>query len=83
MYFCCTGDELKSSTHGNRINSRRILVGKDERKTPSGRTRRRLHNILQITFRSVGLGDVGLIHMTNDQTQCQPFADTIMKFTLL
>ena len=83
MYFCGTGDERMSSTHGNRIKSRRISVRKDERKTPRGGTRSRLHNILQMTFRSVDFGDVGLIHMTNNQTQCRPFADTIMNFIFL
>jgi hypothetical protein len=37
--------------------------------------------IFQMTFRSVGFGDVGLIHMTKDETQCRPFADTVMNFT--
>jgi len=54
------GDERTSSTHGNRVNSHRILVRKDERKKPRWRTRRRLQNILQMTFRSAGFGDVGL-----------------------
>ena len=73
MYFCGADDERTISTHGNRINSRRRLVGKDERKTLSGKNRRRLHNILKMMFRSIGFGDVELIYMTNDQTQCRPF----------
>ena len=77
------GDERTSSTHGNRVNSHRILVRKDERKKPRWRTRRRLQNILQMTFRSAGFGDVGLSYMTNDQAQSRPFADTITYFTFL
>jgi len=54
------------STHGEMKNVYKILVGKPDRKSPLGRTRRRCEDNIRIDLREIGWEDVDWIHLAQN-----------------
>jgi hypothetical protein len=57
------------STHGEKRNAHRILVGKPEGKLPLGRSRRRWEDNIKIDHREIGWGGMHWIDLTQDKEQ--------------
>jgi hypothetical protein len=57
------------STHGEKSNSYRDLVGKPEGKRPLGRPRRRWGNNIKMGRRETGYGNMNWIEMNQDRDQ--------------
>jgi hypothetical protein len=56
------------STHGEKSNAYRILVGKAEGKRSIGRPRHRWENNIKMHYREVGWGVTGWIDLVQDRT---------------
>jgi hypothetical protein len=66
------------STHGEKRNAYRILVGKPERKRPLGRTRRRWEDNIRMDLREIGWGDMDWIDLAQDRHQWRALVNTVM-----
>jgi hypothetical protein len=66
------------STHGEKRNAYRILVGKLEGKRPLGRPRRRCENNMRMDLREIGLGDRNWINLAQDRNHWQALVNTVM-----
>jgi hypothetical protein len=71
------------STHGEKGNACRVLVGKPEGKRPLGRTRRRWEDNIKIDFREVGWSGVNLIHLAQDREQWRALVNTVVALGVL
>jgi hypothetical protein len=61
----------------------RVLVGKPERKTPTGRPRRRWENVIRTDFREIGWGSVEWIQLAQDGDRRRALVNTVMKLRVL
>jgi hypothetical protein len=57
------------TTHGEKMNAFRIIVGKSERKRPLERTGRRRENNIKTNRRKIGLGGTDWTHLAQDRDQ--------------
>jgi hypothetical protein len=57
------------STHGEKRNAYRILVGRPEGKTPLGRPRHRREDNIKIDLREIGWGGMEWVHLAQDSDQ--------------
>jgi hypothetical protein len=60
---------MACSTHGEKRNSYRILMGKPEGKGPLGEPRRRWENNIRMDLREVGWDGVDWIDLAQDRDQ--------------
>jgi hypothetical protein len=58
-----------SSTHGEKRNVYRILVGRPEAKRPIGRPRRRWQDNIRMDLREIGCGGIDWINLAQDSDQ--------------
>jgi hypothetical protein len=66
------------STHGEKRNAYRILVGKPERKRPLGRPRLRWEDNIKIDPEEIGWGGMDWIDLVQDRDQWRALVNTIM-----
>jgi hypothetical protein len=66
------------STHGEKMNSYRILVGEPEGKRPLERQRRRLEDNIKMDLREIGWGGMDWINLAQDRNQWTALANTVM-----
>jgi hypothetical protein len=66
------------STHGEKRNVYRILVGKPEGKRPLGRPRRRWEDNIRMDLREIGWRGMDSIDLTQDRDQWRALVNTIM-----
>jgi hypothetical protein len=66
------------STHGEKRNAYRILVGKPEGKRPVGRPRRRWENNIIMDLREIGWGGMDWIDLAQDRKQWRALVNTVM-----
>jgi hypothetical protein len=62
---------MACSTHGEKKNAHRTLVGNPEGKRPTGRPRPRLHDNIKMDLRALGWGCVGWIYLTQDRNKLE------------
>jgi hypothetical protein len=67
------------STHGEKRNAYRILVGKPEGKRSVGRPRRRWEGNIKIDLSEIGWGCMDWIDLTQDRDQWRAPANAVMK----
>jgi hypothetical protein len=68
------------STHGEKRNAYRILVGKPEGRRPLGRTRRRWVDNIKIDLRETGWDGVDWVDLAHDRDQWRALVNTVMNF---
>jgi hypothetical protein len=66
------------STHGEKSNAYRILVGKPEGKRPLGRPRCRCEDDIRMDLRRIGWGGMDWIDLAQDRDQWRVLVKTIM-----
>jgi hypothetical protein len=66
------------STHGEKRNAYRILVGKPEGKRSLGRRRRRWKDNITMNRREIGWGGMVWIHLAQDRDQWRAVQNTVM-----
>jgi hypothetical protein len=66
------------STHGEKSNVYRILVGKPEGKRPPGRPTRRCVDNIKIHLREIGWDGMDWIDMVQDRDQWRALVNTVM-----
>jgi hypothetical protein len=66
------------STHGEKRNAYRILVGKSEGRRPPGRPRRRWEDNIKMDLRKIGWGGIAWIDLVQDSDQWRAFVNTEM-----
>jgi hypothetical protein len=66
------------STHGEKRNAYRILVGKPERKRPAGRPRRRWEDNIRMDLREIGWVGMDWIDLAQDRNQWRALVNTVM-----
>jgi hypothetical protein len=66
------------STHGEKRNACRILVGKPEGMRPLGRPRSRLEDNIIIDLREIGWGCMDWIDLAEDRDQWRALVNTVM-----
>jgi hypothetical protein len=71
------------STHGEKWNTYRILVGKPEGKRPIGRPRRRWEDNIRMDLRDIGWGDMDWIDLAQDRDQWRAVVNTVIKLRVL
>jgi hypothetical protein len=67
------------STHREKRNTYRILVGKPEGKIPLGRSRRRWVDNIKVDLREIGWDSMGWIDLPGDRDQWRALVNTVMK----
>jgi glucose dehydrogenase len=65
---------------GEKMNTRRILVGKSEGKRPLGRQRRRWMDNIKMVLRGIDWGGMNWIDLAQDRNQWRALVDTVMNF---
>jgi hypothetical protein len=71
------------STHGEKRNAHRILVGKPEGKRPLGRPRRRWEDNIKMNLREIGWGGMEWIDLAQDRDQWRALVNTVMNLRVL
>jgi hypothetical protein len=66
------------STHGEKKNAYRILVGKPERRRPLGRPRRGWEDNIRMDLRVIGWSVMDWIHLAQDRDQWRALVKTAM-----
>jgi hypothetical protein len=66
------------STHGEKRNAYRILVGKPERKRPLGKPRHRWEDNIRMNVREIGWGGMDWIDLAQDRDQWRALVNTVM-----
>jgi hypothetical protein len=66
------------STHGEKRNAYRILVGKPEGRRPLGRLRHRWEDNIKMDLREIGWGSMGWIDLAQDRDQWRALVNTVM-----
>jgi hypothetical protein len=66
------------STHGEKRNAYRILVGKPEEKISLGRPRRRWEDNIKTDFRERGWDGMVCIYLAQDRDQWMALVNTVM-----
>jgi hypothetical protein len=66
------------STHGEKKNANRILVGKQEGKRPLGRPRRPWKNNIKMDLRKIGWGGMDGIYLVQDKERWRAFLETTL-----
>jgi hypothetical protein len=72
------GQGMYCSTHGERRNIYRILVGKPEVKRPLGRSRRRWEDNIKMVIRVIGCGGMDWIYLARGRDQWRALVNTVM-----
>jgi hypothetical protein len=67
------------STHGEKRNAYRILVGKPEGKRPIGRSRHRWEDNIKVDLGGVEWGSMDRIDLAQDGDQWRAAVNTVMK----
>jgi hypothetical protein len=65
---------------GEKRTAYRILVGKPERKTPLGRTRRRWVDSIKMDLREIGWDDMDWIDLAQDRNRWRALVNTVINF---
>jgi hypothetical protein len=68
------------STHGEKRNAYRILVGKPEVRRPLGRSRRRWVDNIKIDLREIGWDGRDWIELAQDKDRWRALVNTVMNF---
>jgi hypothetical protein len=68
------------STHGERRDAYRVMVGKPEGKRPLGRPRRRWEDNNRIYLAEIGRGRMDWIQLTQDRYQWRVLVNTAINF---
>jgi hypothetical protein len=68
---------------GKKRNSYRILVGKPERKRPTGRQRHRWFGNIKIDLREIGCDGMNWIDLSLDRDQWRAFMNAVMNIWVL
>jgi hypothetical protein len=68
------------STNGEKRNSYRLLVGKQEGKRPLGRPRRRWVDNIKMDLGEVGCGDVDWIGLSKDRNRGRALVNLVLNF---
>jgi hypothetical protein len=71
------------STHGERRNAYRILVGNPERRRPLGRLRHRWEDIIKMDLGEIRRGDTDWIHLAQDRDQWRARVNMVMNLRVL
>jgi hypothetical protein len=71
------------STHGEKRNACRILVGKPDGKRPLERPRRRREDDIRIDLIEIGWGGVDWIDLTTDRDQWGALVNAVINFRVL
>jgi len=66
------------STHGERRDIYRVLVGRPEGKIPLGRPRRRWEDNINLDLREIGIDGANWIQLAQDSVQWRAFVNTVM-----
>jgi hypothetical protein len=66
------------STHGEKRNAYRILVGKPEGRRPLGRPRRKREDNIKMDLMDIGWGGVDWIALAQDRDQWRAFVNMVM-----
>jgi hypothetical protein len=66
------------STHGEKRNAYRVLMGKQEGKRPLGRPRRRWVDNIKIYLKEIGWGGKLWIHLAQNKNQCRALVNMLM-----
>jgi hypothetical protein len=66
------------STHGEKGNAYRILVGKPEGKRPLGRPRRRWEDNIRMDLGEIEWGGLDWIDLAQDRDQWRALVNTVM-----
>jgi hypothetical protein len=66
------------STHGEKRNAYRILVGKPAGKRPLGRPRHRWEDNIRMDLREIGWGGMDLIDLAQDRDQWRALVNTVV-----
>jgi hypothetical protein len=67
------------STHGEKRNVCRVLVGKPEGKRPLGRFRCERKNNIKVDLREIGWGGMGWINMSQNKRQRRALVNKAIK----
>jgi hypothetical protein len=65
------------STNGEKMNARRILMGKSERKRPLGKPRRRWVNNNKMVLKEIGWSGMDWIDLAQDRDQWRALVNTV------
>jgi hypothetical protein len=66
------------STHGEKMNAYRILVGKPEGKRPLGRPRRKWEDNIRMDLREIGWSGMDWIDLAQGRDQWRALVKTVM-----
>jgi hypothetical protein len=66
------------STHGEKSNAYRILVGMPEGKRPLGKPIRRWEDNIKVDLREIGWSGMDWIHLAQDRDQWRALVNTVM-----
>jgi hypothetical protein len=66
------------STHGEKRNAYKVLVGRPERKIPLGRPRRRWEDNITMDLREIGWGGMDWINLAQGSDQWKALVNTVM-----
>jgi hypothetical protein len=69
---------MACSTHGEKRNSRRILVGKPDGTRSLRRPRRRWEDNIKMDLRGIGWGGMDWIDLAQDRDQWRALVNTVM-----
>jgi hypothetical protein len=68
------------STHGEKKNACRVLVGKPEEQRPLGRSIRRWEDNIKVHLREIGCGGMEWINVAQDRDQWRALVSTVINF---
>jgi hypothetical protein len=71
------------STHGERRDVYRVLVGRPEGKRPLGRPRRSWKDNMKMNLREIGIDGANWIRLAQDRVQWRAFVNTVMNLRVL
>jgi hypothetical protein len=68
------------STHGDKRNACRVLMGKLDGKRPRRRSKRKREDNIKMDLREIRCDDMVWIRLTQDRDQWQAVVNTVMNF---